>query len=79
MIRMAITISGGQMTSDLTPASCEWRPDPDGPGGAWVVSTLPGRRLTRAQAQTALLLAEVEAGGGGASQRAAAFRSELGL
>lgn len=74
-----ITIDGEAMTSDLTPAWARWRPDPDGPGGAWECSTLPGRRLTRALAQTALALAEVEAASAGGSQRAAYLRSELGI
>ena len=77
---MAITIDADSMTSDLTPAWASWRPHAAADGqGAWVVSSLPGRLLTRSQAQTAMALAEVEAAGAGGSQRAAGLRYELGI
>ena len=77
---MAITITGPAMTSDLTAHTCEWRPDAaDDDGGAWISSRLPGRLLTRAQAMTAMALAEVEDARAGGSQRAAYLRAELGI
>ena len=76
-----ITISGGEMTSDLTEARATWRAPTgtDDDDGAWVCSRLPRRRLTRSEAQTAMALAEVEAAGAGASTRAAGLRYELGI
>ena len=51
---MAITILDCTMTSDRTPHTA--RRATDQPG--WEVSWLPGRRLTRNQATTAMALAE---------------------
>ena len=72
-----ITIDRGAMTSDLTGATCERRTR-DG-DETWTCTRLPGRLLTRAEAQTAMDLAEVEQAGAGGSARAAYLRSELGI
>ena len=77
---MAITITADYMASDLTSHRARWRPDATATqGGAWVCSRCPARLLTRSQATTAMVLAEVEAQGGGDGARAAAFRAELGI
>ena len=52
---MALTINDRDMTSDQTPHTA--RPAPGGEQ-QWEVSWLPGRRLTRNQAITAMVLAE---------------------
>lgn len=47
------------MSSDLTGHSARWSPDAAADGqGAWIVSWLPSRLLTRNQAITAMTLAE---------------------
>jgi hypothetical protein len=57
-------ITEDRMWSDVSPATAAFRPDAaaDG-GGAWVVSWLTSRLLTRSQAVTAMTLAETAARG----------------
>jgi len=62
---MALTINDRDMTSDQTPHAA--RPAP-GADHHWEVSWLPGRRLTRNEAITAMVLAET-AGTAGTSER----------
>jgi hypothetical protein len=52
---MALTINDRHMTSDRTPHAARLAP---GGEHQWEVSWLPGRRLTRNEAITALVLAE---------------------
>ena len=52
---MALTINDRTMTSDRTPHTARLAP---GDQHQWEVSWLPGRRVTRNQAITALILAE---------------------
>lgn len=57
---MATRITDVLMTSDQTPHSAQWSQHAAADGqGAWVVSWLPLRLLTRDQAITAMTLAEV--------------------
>lgn len=59
---MATTITDVLMTSDQTPHTAQWSQHAAADGkGAWVVSWLPQRLLTRDQAITAMTLAEVVA------------------
>lgn len=59
---MTTTTTDTLMTSNATPHTARWRPDAAADGqGAWVVSWLPLRLLTRDQAVTAMTLAEVVA------------------
>jgi hypothetical protein len=74
-----VTIGQRSMASATSGHTTAWQPDPDGPGGAWVSTKLPGRRLTRAQAAASMHLAELDACGHTASPAAASLRAELGL
>jgi hypothetical protein len=59
---MALTITDDEMTSDLTPATARFSPNAAADGtGAWTVSYLYGRLLTRKEAITAMTIAEEEA------------------
>jgi len=62
---MALTINDRTMTSDRTPHAARLAP---GGQHAWEVSWLPGRRLTRNQAITALTLAEAHSPAGARDQ-----------
>ena len=62
---MALTVNDRDMTSDQTPHAA--RPAPGGEH-QWEVSWLPGRRLTRNEAITAMVLAET-ASTAGTSER----------
>ncbi len=77
---MAVRIGDTEMTSDLTPHTCRWRPHAaaDG-GGAWVATLCPGRLLSRDEATTAMCLAEAEATGRGRTPQAAQWRRELAI
>ena len=56
-------ITEDRMWSDVSPATARYRPDAAADGqGAWVVSWLPSRLLTRSQAVTAMTLAETMCG-----------------
>lgn len=56
---MSITITDDLMTSTETPYTARWSADAAGDAqGAWVVSWLPQRLLTRNQAVTAMTLAQ---------------------
>ena len=55
---MTLTITDTEITSDLTDARAEFRPDAAADGsGAWIVST-PGRLPDRGRAFSAVHLAE---------------------
>jgi hypothetical protein len=57
-----VKITDTEMTSDLTPHTARFDPDAAAVGsGAWIVSWLPQRLLTRNQAITAMTLAEAVA------------------
>ena len=56
---MTLTITDTEITSDLTHARAEFRPDAAADGsGAWIVSTHPGRLPDRGRAFSAVRLAE---------------------
>jgi hypothetical protein len=55
---MTTTITYSAMSSDQTRHTAHWATDPL---GGWVVSWLPGRRMGRVLAITAMTLAEVAA------------------
>lgn len=58
---MAIQITAERMTSDQTPQFAVPAPEAVTEYGAWIASWLPGRRITRGQAITAMTIAEVVA------------------
>jgi hypothetical protein len=61
---MAIRIESNRMSSDQIRHYAVWNADAAADGtGAWVVSWLPLRLLTRNQATTAMVLADLLAGG----------------
>ena len=75
---MAITITDGTMTSDLTGAIARFRAHATVDGhGAWITSLRPGRLLDRNQAITALTIAEEQARPEPDRQRIAALESAL--
>jgi hypothetical protein len=59
---MATTITEDSMTSDITLHRARWSADAAADGnGAWIVTWLPLRLLTRSQAITAMTIAETVA------------------
>jgi hypothetical protein len=74
-----VTVSDTLMVSENTGHRARWTRDEDGPGGAWESTRLPGRRLTRNQAVSSMVLAELESAGQGGSPNAANLRAELGI
>ena len=74
-----VSIGDTLMVSENTGHRAQFAADPDGPGGAWTSTRLPGRRLTRSQAISSMVLCELEAAGQGGSPNAANVRAELGI
>ena len=77
---MAIRITEDRMTSSVTWHTADYRPAPgDGTPAGWVCDRVPGRRLTRNEAITAMTLSAWEAEGRAADPHCAGWRAELGI
>jgi hypothetical protein len=76
---MTLDITDTDMRSDATAAGAEFRPHAAADGsGAWVVSWLPERLLTRNEAITAMTLAE-RVTAGQVDGQVDSWAAELGL
>ncbi len=59
---MSLRVNSERITSEVTGVSAKFHPDAGADGeGAWVLSAMPGRLLTRDEALTAMVLAGIYA------------------
>jgi hypothetical protein len=75
-----VTIGERTMRSESSGHTAEWREhaSADGSGG-WVATMVPGRLLSRVEAEASVRLAELVSCGWDRSPAAAALRAQLGL